>query len=161
MQAHGVRSIAYPSQFRPGISTCNPSCASHSAARSSPAGPMICSKIGTRNAMVISVAGLCLQVDEDGRTIRVALGSVGPTVLRANGAERFAAQAMTTAGAWDEPGAPVGPDAVEGFAERASAAAEPVDDVRGTAAYRRHACRVLARRAFEWALRDRLDAGVG
>ena len=93
--------------------------------------------------------------------VTVALGSVGPTVLRANGAERSAAQAMTTAGAWDEPGAPVGPHTVEGFAERVSAAAEPVDDVRGTAAYRRHACRVLARRAFEWALRDRLNAGVG
>ncbi len=124
-------------------------------------GPGSFSKIGTRNAMVISVAGLCLQVDEDARTIRVALGSVGPTVLRAPGAERLAAQAMTTAGLWDEPGGPMGPDDMEGFAERVSASAEPIDDVRGTAAYRRHACGVLARRAFEWALRDRLNAGVG
>ncbi len=82
-------------------------------------------------------------------------------MLRATGAERLAAQAMTTAGLWDEPGGPMGPDDMEGFAERVSASAEPIDDVRGTAAYRRHACGVLARRAFEWALRDRLNAGVG
>ena len=30
-----------------------------------------------------------------------------------------------------------------------------VDDVRGTAAYRRHGCRVLARRAIGWALGER------
>src|SRR2546430_6099546 len=39
------------------------------------------SKIGTRHAMVISVAGLCLGLDEDQRAIRLALGSVGPTIL--------------------------------------------------------------------------------
>ena len=65
------------------------------------------SKIGTRNAMVISVAGLCLQLEEDRREVRVALGSVGPTVLRAPDAEGFAAAAMERAGAWDDPAAPV------------------------------------------------------
>ena len=48
-----------------------------------PRGPGSFSKIGTRNAMVIAVANLCLQVDEDGRSVRVALGSVAPTVVRA------------------------------------------------------------------------------
>jgi CO/xanthine dehydrogenase FAD-binding subunit len=37
------------------------------------------------------------------------------------------------------------------FGELAAAAARPIDDVRGTAAYRRHALAVLARRTFTWA----------
>src|SRR5439155_17899715 len=105
------------------------------------------SKIGTRNAMVISVAGLCLQLDEDRRGVRVALGSVGPTVLRAPEAEAFASLAMERAGAWDDPSAPAEAGAVAGFGESVAAAARPIDDVRGSAAYRRHACAVLARRA--------------
>jgi CO/xanthine dehydrogenase FAD-binding subunit len=113
------------------------------------------SKIGTRNAMVIAIASLCLILDEDGRTVRVALGSVGPTILRAPEAERAAAQAMAAAGAWDDRRAPLPSGVVADFAERVAAAARPIDDVRGTAAYRRHGCRVLAARALTWALEDR------
>src|SRR4029453_120292 len=54
-----------------------------------PRGPGSFSKIGSRNAMVIAVANLCLQVDEAGRSVRVALGSVAPTVVRAEVAETF------------------------------------------------------------------------
>jgi CO/xanthine dehydrogenase FAD-binding subunit len=118
-------------------------------------GPGSFSKIGTRNAMVISMAGLCFVMDEDGRNVRVALGSVAPTVVRAPEAEAFAARALATAGAWDDPAATVPDRAVEEFGELVASAARPIDDVRGTAAYRRHACRVLARRALSWALEDR------
>jgi CO/xanthine dehydrogenase FAD-binding subunit len=118
-------------------------------------GPGSFSKIGTRNAMVISLAGLCLAVDEEERTIRVALGSVAPTIVRVPDAETLATRAMEGAGAWDEPEATIGADVVEAFGELAAAAARPIDDVRGTAAYRRHACAVLARRALAWALDDR------
>jgi len=59
-----------------------------------PRGPGSFSKIGTRNAMVIAVANLCLQVDGAGRSIRVALGSVAPTVVRAQDAETLAVQAF-------------------------------------------------------------------
>lgn len=118
-------------------------------------GPGSFSKIGTRNAMVIAVASLCLVLDEDRRAVRVALGSVGPTVLRAPEAESFAAQVLAETGAWDDPAATV-PDAMlDEFAERVALAARPIDDIRGSAAYRRHACRVLARRALVWALEDR------
>jgi CO/xanthine dehydrogenase FAD-binding subunit len=120
-----------------------------------PRGPGSFSKIGPRNAMVISVAGLCLQIDDDDRGVRVALGSVAPTIVRAHEAEEFLARALDDAGAWDDPGAPAPPAVVEEFGERVAAAASPIDDVRGTAAYRRHAVMVLARRALSWALVDR------
>jgi CO/xanthine dehydrogenase FAD-binding subunit len=113
------------------------------------------SKIGTRNAMVIAVAGLCLVVDEDVRRVRVALGSVGPTIIRALDAEAFIAAAMRDAGAWDEPSTELAPRVVEDFGERVAAAARPIDDVRGTAAYRMHAVRALAGRSLTWALADR------
>ena len=115
------------------------------------------SKVGTRNAMVIAVAGLALQVDEEGREVRVALGSVAPTVIRAPRAEAFVGEALSATGAWDDPRAPLAEDAAEGFAERVAAAARPIDDVRGTARYRAHACRVLAGRALGWALRSRRE----
>ncbi len=113
------------------------------------------SKIGTRNAMVISMAGLCLAFDEDGRTVRVALGSVAPTIVRAREAEKLAARALADAGAWDDPRASVPEGSVEEFGELVASATRPIDDVRGTAAYRRHACRILAERALRWALDDR------
>jgi CO/xanthine dehydrogenase FAD-binding subunit len=124
-------------------------------------GPGSFSKIGTRNAMVISVAGLCLAVDERGRTIRVALGSVAPTVIRAVEAETLAARAMEASGAWDDPAAGVPSGVVGEFGELVASAARPIDDVRGSAAYRRHACAVLARRALTWALDDRRSAAAG
>ena len=114
-------------------------------------GPGSFSKIGTRNAMVIAVAGLCLQVDLDARRLRVALGSVGPTILRATEAERFIAERLT----WDDPGAPVTDEIVAEFAELVGRAAKPIDDVRGTARYRVHGCTVLAGRALRWALEER------
>ena len=118
-------------------------------------GPGSFSKIGTRNAMVIAVAGLCLVMDEDGRRVKVALGSVGPTIIRATQAEDQLSAAMQAAGTWRDPSRTLPETAITEFAELVSAATKPLDDVRGTAAYRRHACRVLARRALTWALEER------
>jgi CO/xanthine dehydrogenase FAD-binding subunit len=124
-------------------------------------GPGSFSKIGTRNAMVISLAGLCLVLDEDDRTVRVALGSVAPTIVRSADAEAFAAGALGSAGAWEDPSATLDPGLLEEFGELAAAAARPIDDVRGTASYRRHACAVLARRALAWAMADRRVSAGG
>jgi CO/xanthine dehydrogenase FAD-binding subunit len=118
-------------------------------------GPGSFSKIGTRNAMVIAVAGLCLVIDEDGRRVNVALGSVGPTILRATEAERQIAAAMESTGVWQDPSVTLPDPVIEQFGDLVAAAAKPLDDVRGTAAYRRHGCRVLARRAISWALAER------
>ncbi len=118
-------------------------------------GPGSFSKIGTRNAMVISVVSFCLVVDEDSRRVRVALGSVAPTVVRAPEAENFISQVMAEAGTWDDPSKAIPATAWDEFATRVATAAKPIDDVRGTAAYRTHACKVLARRSLNWALEDR------
>jgi CO/xanthine dehydrogenase FAD-binding subunit len=118
-------------------------------------GPGSFSKIGTRNAMVIAVAGLCLVIDEERRRVNVALGSVGPTILRATKAEERVAAALTTAGTWDDPSAPLNEQSIDEFAGLVAEAAQPLDDVRGTAAFRRHGCRVLARRGIGWALSER------
>lgn len=124
-------------------------------------GPGSFSKIGTRNAMVISMAGLCFVMDEEGRNVRVALGSVAPTIVRAREAESFAARTLSDAGAWDDPAAAVPERAIDEFGELVASATRPIDDVRGTAAYRAHACRVLARRALRWALDDRRGGPEG
>lgn len=124
-------------------------------------GPGSFSKVGTRNAMVIAIASLCLVVDEDTQEVRVALGSVGPTILRAVEAERFASRAWRESGVWTDPHRVVSDRTIDEFGEQVAAAARPIDDVRGTAAYRRHACGVLARRALRWALDDRRLTGSG
>jgi CO/xanthine dehydrogenase FAD-binding subunit len=118
-------------------------------------GPGSFSKIGTRNAMVIAVAGLCLVVDEENGRVRVALGSVGPTILRATEAEEQIAAAMASSGAWQDRSITLPDQVIDEFSQLVAAAAQPLDDVRGTAAYRRHGCRVLARRAITWALDER------
>ena len=111
-------------------------------------------KVGTRNAMVIAIASVCLQVDPGARRVRLALGSVAPTVVRALEAEAFAADAL----AWDDPERPLPEKAAGEFGALAATAAQPIDDVRGSAAYRRRAIEVLARRALTWAVEDRRRA---
>jgi CO/xanthine dehydrogenase FAD-binding subunit len=96
-------------------------------------------KVGTRNAMVISVASVAMA--HVGDRLQVALGSVGPTVLRARDAEAwFAARGLDV-------------DAIDEFGERVAAEARPIDDHRSTADYRRHAVRVCATRAASRILR--------
>jgi CO/xanthine dehydrogenase FAD-binding subunit len=84
-------------------------------------------KVGPRNAMVIAVCSLALAVDRESGEIRAAYGSAGPV------------PALVT-GTLDDRAA---------FPDRLAEAASPIDDVRGTAAYRRHALRVLTGRALE------------
>lgn len=123
-------------------------------------GPSVFSKIGTRNAMVIAVANLCLAIDTTKRRTRIALGSVGPTVLRAREAERLLDDALHDL--WDDPSGVLDAEVVEEVAQAVARSAQPIDDVRATARYRRHACRVLAQRAVGWALAGRAGAvGVG
>ncbi len=113
-------------------------------------GPEQFSKVGTRNAMVIAVASFALRVDPGRRRVGTGIGSAAPTPRTAPEAETFLAREIEAADAWasrDPLPAPV----VRRFAELVAAAASPIDDVRGSASYRRHALTVMATRTLGWA----------
>ncbi|HYB18410.1 MAG TPA: FAD binding domain-containing protein [Streptosporangiaceae bacterium] len=121
------------------------------------AGPQQFAKIGTRNAMVIAVCAFALELRPP--AVGTGIGSAGPTPLRAPAAEEFLAGALAESGLWESPaGLPA--QVAQRFGELVAAAARPIDDVRGTAAYRRHALSVLARRTLGWAW-DSYRAGDG
>jgi CO/xanthine dehydrogenase FAD-binding subunit len=84
-------------------------------------------KIGPRNAMVIAVCSLALSADRERGELRASFGSAGPVT------------GLVTA--------PL--DEREAFPLLVAEAASPIDDVRGTADYRRHALRVLTARALD------------
>jgi CO/xanthine dehydrogenase FAD-binding subunit len=86
--------------------------------------PQTFMKIGPRNAMVIAVCSLAVSAGDE---LRASFGSASPRPV------------LVTAPR-DEAGS---------FPERVAAAASPIDDVRGTEAYRRHALRVLTERALK------------
>jgi len=113
-------------------------------------GPQQFSKIGTRNAMVIAVCSFALDLDPHARTVGTCIGSAAPTPVRAHEAETFAAENLD----WD--GGELDPRVATRFGELAAESARPIDDVRGTSAYRRHALSVLARRTLSWAWSERV-----
>jgi CO/xanthine dehydrogenase FAD-binding subunit len=84
-------------------------------------------KVGSRKAQTIAKGSVAFHGWlKNGRLfdVRIALGSVAPTIVRATEAERLLERACT-------------PDAVREAAELVSAAAKPIDDIRSTADYRR------------------------
>jgi CO/xanthine dehydrogenase FAD-binding subunit len=81
-------------------------------------------KIGPRNAMVIAVVSLAVSAGDE---LRASFGSASPKPV------------LVTAPR----------DEADSFAERVAGAASPIDDVRGTERYRRHALRVLTDRALK------------
>jgi CO/xanthine dehydrogenase FAD-binding subunit len=88
------------------------------------AAPQTFMKVGPRNAMVIAVVSLAVSAGDE---LRASFGSASPRPV------------LVTAPR----------DEGESFPDRVAAAAAPIDDVRGTADYRRHALRVMTRRALE------------
>ena len=123
------------------------SCAVHVPAAT---GPQQFAKIGTRNAMVIAVCSFALVLDPEHRRVGTGIGSAGPTPLAATEAERFLQGVLDAEDLWSSR-APIDDGAAARFGELAAASASPIDDVRGTAAYRVHALGVLARRTLGWA----------
>src|SRR5215212_930818 len=113
-------------------------------------GPQQFSKVGTRNAMVIAVCSFALALHPDQRRVGTCIGSAGPIPIVAADAEAFANEMLD----WDG-GSPPAEQDLARFGELVAAAASPIDDVRGSAAYRRHALGVLARRSLAWAWGER------
>jgi CO/xanthine dehydrogenase FAD-binding subunit len=94
-------------------------------------------KVGVRNAMVISIASACLVRRLSDDSLQVALGSVGPTIIRARAAESW----------WLEQQAPrTSTQMFSEFGARCAAEASPITDHRSTAEYRRHAIKILCSR---------------
>jgi CO/xanthine dehydrogenase FAD-binding subunit len=112
-------------------------------------GPQDYLKVGVRNAMVIAVASVAFALDLDRRSVGIGLGSVGPTPLAAPDAAAWLRDRLE----WTGTGVGLADAAdLDEFGARVAAAAKPIDDHRSTAAYRRHAVSVLARRALRRAL---------
>jgi len=113
-------------------------------------GPQQFAKVGSRNAMVIAVASFALELDPVGRRVGTGIGSAGPTPLVADEAQGFIDRVLADDDRWTTRA-----DLPAGVAERfgvlVAKAARPIDDVRGTAGYRRHALSVMARRTLAWA----------
>ncbi|QPP05918.1 xanthine dehydrogenase family protein subunit M [Streptomyces bathyalis] len=123
-------------------------------------GPQQFSKIGTRNAMVIAVCGFSVALHPERRAVRAAVGSAAPTPFRASAAEDFLNAALEEQGLWDN-GRAIPPSVTQRFAALCSAACNPIDDVRGSAAYRRHAVGVMARRTLGWVWDSYRGSAVG
>jgi CO/xanthine dehydrogenase FAD-binding subunit len=86
--------------------------------------PQTFMKVGPRNAMVIAVVSLAVSAGDE---LRACFGSAAPRPV------------LVTAPR----------DEASAFAERVAEAAAPIDDVRGSERYRRHALRVLTERALK------------
>ncbi|MFE6281645.1 FAD binding domain-containing protein [Streptomyces sp. NPDC057877] len=112
-------------------------------------GPQQFSKVGTRNAMVIAVCAFGLALHPQSRSVRTGIGSAAPTPVRARAAEEFLNAALEEGGFWEN-GKIITPSVAKQFADLCAAACNPIDDVRGTASYRRHAVGVMARRTLTW-----------
>ena len=90
-----------------------------------------------RHGDAITIVGVAVAMTMEGErcaAVRIALGSVAPYVVRAPSAEAVLAGEVPT------------PARIEQAAERAVADCDPIDDIRASAAYRRHGVHVLTRR---------------
>ncbi|MEV7177189.1 FAD binding domain-containing protein [Kitasatospora sp. NPDC093679] len=116
-------------------------------------GPQQFSKIGTRNAMVIAVCAFGFALHPKNGTVGTGIGSAAPTPRRAVEAEEYLQDVLAERGLW-ESGDLLGTEVIQRFGELVRAAASPIDDVRGTADYRKHALAVMARRTLTWTWND-------
>jgi len=97
-------------------------------------------KVGLRKAQAISVINLAAVLTFDEKSTvtaaAVTLGSVAPTIVHAAAAEEYLVGRQLT------------PEVIEEGARLAVEAAAPIDDLRGTAAYRSYMIGVIARRTL-------------
>jgi carbon-monoxide dehydrogenase medium subunit len=97
-------------------------------------------KLGLRQAQAISVVNVAIVLtfqDEIISDASIALGSVAPTIIHATHAEKFLVGELLTE------------EVIQEAAVKAMQAAIPIDDIRGSAAYRREMVRVLTSRGLK------------
>jgi CO/xanthine dehydrogenase FAD-binding subunit len=108
-------------------------------------------KLALRKADAISVLSVAVMVEGDGggggvhcQQARIALGAVAPRPIRARAAEEVLR------------GQPLTPDVIAGAARLSAECAAPIDDIRGSAAYRRRVVEVLVRRLLTEVARNQV-----
>lgn len=149
----GQRQIAIDDFFvGPKLSSLRPDELIHSVRVPRTGAPQHFAKVGGRNAMVIATVSFALAIHEGLRRVGTGIGSAGPTPLRATAAEEYLAGALEDT--WDDP-AGADDEIVTQFGTLVAESARPIDDVRGSAAYRVHALGVLARRCLRWCWDER------
>ena len=116
-------------------------------------GPQQFSKVGVRNAMVIAVSSFAIALHPEHGRVGTGIGSAAPTPRPVPAAEEFLGAELAERGLWDSRG-PLPEAAARRFGDLVAQAAAPIDDVRGSAAYRRHSLAVMARRTLAWAWRS-------
>ena len=97
-------------------------------------------KVGRRQALTLAVLNAAARVRLDGKgncaEVNIAIGAAAPKPLRAHKAEAALR------------GKPVTPETIAAAAEVAASEIKPIDDVHGTAWYRRQLTRVLVARVL-------------
>ncbi|HEY7489281.1 MAG TPA: FAD binding domain-containing protein [Streptosporangiaceae bacterium] len=152
----GGRAIAIAEFFvKPKVSALEPDELIRAVRVARADGPQQFAKIGTRNAMVIAVCSFALALHPSRGRAGTGIGSAAPIPLRARDAEDFLSAELDWAGR-----GPLDDRVSRRFGELVAAAAGPIDDVRGTASYRRHALAVMARRTLSWAWTELRGASV-
>lgn len=97
-------------------------------------------KVGQRNSMTISIASVGWLIRCKNKMVeefRIAYGSVAPTILRLKDVEKFAE------------GKHIDETFVHSISEMVKERVHPIDDVRGSASYRRTLCANLVYRMIE------------
>ena len=103
--------------------------------------------------MVIAVSAFACALHPDRQAVGTGIGSAAPDAAPGARGRGVPRRRAGDAGLWDSRGE-LPETLARAFGERVAAAASPIDDVRGSAAYRRHSLAVMARRAATWAWND-------
>jgi len=108
-------------------------------------------KLALRRAQAISVINVAVILELEAATVKsasITMGAVAPTIIHAQEAEEYLAGKELTE------------EVIAEAAQLAMGAARPIDDIRGSAAYRREMVRVCTARGLRSLLSSEEQAGV-